>query len=155
MWRHQSWPPITLPVFANRRANFHCRSGPLDLNFMTFVSVNDTIVLSVQMSDWIHRTYDSLWKISALRMYMSTEMCSISGRWGELLNGTFIRLRRLQWVGHVMKMKVERVTKKAQKGYIEGRRPVGRPWGRWIVAVVRDGKRTFADHCHRVETQLQ
>jgi len=31
---------------------------------------------------------------------------------GELLNGTFITLRRLQWVGHVMRMKVERVTKK-------------------------------------------
>jgi hypothetical protein len=74
---------------------------------------------------------------------------------GGLLNGTFVTLRRLQWVGHVMKMKVERVTKNAQKGYIEGRRPVGRPVGRWIDAVDRDGMRTFTDHCHRVETKLQ
>jgi len=74
---------------------------------------------------------------------------------GELLNGTFIRLRRLQWVRHGMRMKVERVTKKTQKGYIEGRRPVGRPLGRRIDAVDRDEKRTFTDHCHRVETQLQ
>jgi hypothetical protein len=49
----------------------------------------------------------------------------------------------------------ERVTKKAQKGYIEGRRPAGRPIARWIDAVDRDGKRTFTDHCHREETQLQ
>ena len=72
-----------------------------------------------------------------------------------MLNGTFIRLRRFQWVGHVMKIKVEMLTKKAQKGYIKRRRPVGRPIGRWIDAVDRDEKRTFTDHCHRVETQLK
>jgi hypothetical protein len=35
-----------------------------------------------------------------------------------------IRLRRLQWVGHVMGIKEERVPKKALKEYIEGRRDV-------------------------------
>jgi hypothetical protein len=30
-----------------------------------------------------------------------------------------------------MRMKDERVPKKALKGYIEDRRPVGRPGGRW------------------------
>jgi hypothetical protein len=54
-----------------------------------------------------------------------------------------------------MRMKIERVSKKAQKGCTEGRRPVGRPVAKWIDAVDRDGKRTFTDHCHRVETQLQ
>jgi len=48
-----------------------------------------------------------------------------------------------------------KVPKRALKGYIEGRRRVGRPIERWLVAVDRDGKRTFTDHCHRVETQLQ
>jgi hypothetical protein len=43
-----------------------------------------------------------------------------------------IRLRRLHWVGHVMRLKDERVTKKSLKGYIEGRRPVGRSRGRWL-----------------------
>jgi len=38
-----------------------------------------------------------------------------------------IRLRRLQWVGHMTRMKNERVPQKALKGYPEGRRPVGRP----------------------------
>jgi len=55
----------------------------------------------------------------------------------------------------MMRMKVERLTKKTQKGYIEERRPVGRPLSRWIDEVDRDEKRTFTDHCHRVETQLQ
>jgi hypothetical protein len=50
-----------------------------------------------------------------------------------------IRLRRLQWVGHVM-MKDERVPKKVLNGYTEARRPVG-PRGRWLDAVDRDGER--------------
>jgi hypothetical protein len=37
-----------------------------------------------------------------------------------------------------MRMKEERVTKKAMKGYIEGRRAFGRPRGRWLDAVDRD-----------------
>jgi hypothetical protein len=37
-----------------------------------------------------------------------------------------IRLRRLQWVGHMLRMKDERAPKKALKRYVEGRRPVGR-----------------------------
>jgi hypothetical protein len=37
-----------------------------------------------------------------------------------------IRLRRLQRLGHLMRMKEDRVSKEALKGYIEGRRPVGR-----------------------------
>ena len=40
-----------------------------------------------------------------------------------------------------MRMKYERVSKKALKGYTEGRRPVGRSRGRWLDAVDRDAKR--------------
>jgi hypothetical protein len=41
-----------------------------------------------------------------------------------------IRMRRLQWVGHVMRMQDEKVPKKALKGYIEVRKSVGKPRGR-------------------------
>jgi hypothetical protein len=51
-----------------------------------------------------------------------------------------IRLRNLQWVGHVMRMKGERVPMKALKGYIEGRRPVGRPRGIWLDKMNRKAK---------------
>ena len=52
-----------------------------------------------------------------------------------------ITVRRLQWVGNMLRMKDERAPQKALKGYIEGRRPVGRPRGRWIDAVEKDAKR--------------
>jgi hypothetical protein len=52
-----------------------------------------------------------------------------------------IRLRRRQWVGHVVRMKDERVPKKAMKGYTEARRPVGRSRGRWLDAMDRDAMR--------------
>jgi hypothetical protein len=48
-----------------------------------------------------------------------------------------IRLRRLQWVVRVMGKKDERVPKKALEEYIGGRRPVGRPRGRWLDVVDR------------------
>jgi hypothetical protein len=66
-----------------------------------------------------------------------------------------IGLRILQWVGNLMRTKDERVTKTALTGYTEGRKPFGRPRGRWLDSVDRDGKRTFIDHCHWVETKLQ
>jgi hypothetical protein len=37
-------------------------------------------------------------------------------------------------------MKDERAPKKALEGYIEGKKPVGRPRGRWIEAVDRVAK---------------
>jgi hypothetical protein len=52
-----------------------------------------------------------------------------------------ICLRRLQCEGHVMKMKDERVPKESLKQHIEGRRPVGRPRGRWIDALNRNANR--------------
>jgi len=39
------------------------------------------------------------------------------------------------------RMKNETVSQKALKGYLEGRRPVGKPRGRWWDAVDRDAKR--------------
>ena len=51
-----------------------------------------------------------------------------------------VRLRGLQWVGHVIRVKVERVPKIALEGYIERRRPIGRPRGRWLNAMDRDAR---------------
>jgi len=52
-----------------------------------------------------------------------------------------IRLRRLQRAGQAMRMKDERVPKKAVKGHTEGRRLVGKPRGRWFDSVDRAAKR--------------
>jgi hypothetical protein len=49
-----------------------------------------------------------------------------------------ISLRRLHWVGHVMRMKDDRVLKKALKEYVEGT-PVGRPGRRLQWTGMRRG----------------
>jgi hypothetical protein len=57
----------------------------------------------------------------------------------ELTKNT--KLRRIQWVGHVMKMREERVLKKTLKGRVKRGSPVARSRERWLDAVGRDGKR--------------
>ena len=52
-----------------------------------------------------------------------------------------IRWRRLQRVGHVIRVMGERVPEISLSGYIEGRRPVGRPVGRCLDEVDGDVKR--------------
>ena len=49
-------------------------------------------------------------------------------------------MRKLQCVGHMLRMRDEKAPKKALKGYMEGRRYVGRPRDRWIDAVDRETK---------------
>jgi hypothetical protein len=53
-----------------------------------------------------------------------------------------IRWRRLQWVVHVTRLK-EKGCQRKLKGYMEGRRPVGRVRGKWLDAVGREAKRMF------------
>jgi len=52
-----------------------------------------------------------------------------------------IRLRRLQWACHAIRMKDESTPKKALKGYQKQTIPVGRPKGRWSDALDREAKR--------------
>jgi hypothetical protein len=54
-----------------------------------------------------------------------------------------IKFRRLWWEGLVMRMRKVGVPKEELKGYIDGRRTVGRPRGRWLVAVIRVDKRVL------------
>ena len=51
---------------------------------------------------------------------------------------TTIRLHRLQWAGHIIRMEDNQIPRKVLFNQIEGRRPVGRPKTRWIEAVARD-----------------
>jgi hypothetical protein len=52
-----------------------------------------------------------------------------------------IRLKRLQWVGHVQRMNKERIPKKILYSTIGGRRLVGKPINRWIDVVEEDVKK--------------
>ena len=49
-----------------------------------------------------------------------------------------IKIRRLEWVGHIIRMEEERIPKKALKGNFHATRPVGRPRTRWADMVQRD-----------------
>ena len=53
---------------------------------------------------------------------------------------TYIKLKRLEWAGHVCRMGSQRVNKRIVEGRIYGRRPVGRPKDRWIDEVTKDAK---------------
>jgi hypothetical protein len=43
-----------------------------------------------------------------------------------------VKLRRLQWAGHVIRMPEEKIPRKVMMGRLEGVRPIGRPRKRWM-----------------------
>jgi hypothetical protein len=49
-----------------------------------------------------------------------------------------IKIRRLEWAGHIIRMEKERIPKKGLKGNFHTTRPVGRPRTRWADVVQRD-----------------
>jgi hypothetical protein len=51
---------------------------------------------------------------------------------------TVIKIRRLEWLGHVVRMDKTRSVKKIFEGKLEGRRGRGRPRLRWINDVEDD-----------------
>ena len=51
---------------------------------------------------------------------------------------TVIKIRRLEWIGHIIRMNETRSVKKIFEGKLEGRRGRGRPRLRWINDVEDD-----------------
>jgi hypothetical protein len=49
-----------------------------------------------------------------------------------------IKIGRLEWAGHIMRMEEERIPKKILKENFHTTRPVGRPRTRWANVVQRD-----------------
>jgi hypothetical protein len=49
-----------------------------------------------------------------------------------------IKIRRLEWAGHIIRMVEERIPKKVLNGNFHTTRPVGRPRTRWADVVRRD-----------------
>ena len=80
-------------------------------------------------------------------------ICDIYGQWRiktnlELMTKyksqdivTVIKIRRLEWLGHVIRMNETRSVKKIFEGKLEGRRGRGRPRLRWIDDVEDDLKK--------------
>jgi hypothetical protein len=53
-------------------------------------------------------------------------------------NVNVIKIRRLEWLGHVVRMNETRSVKKISEGKLEGRRSTGRPRLMWINDVEDD-----------------
>jgi hypothetical protein len=51
-----------------------------------------------------------------------------------------VKLRRLQWAGHVIRMPEERIPRRVMMGRLEEVRPIGRPRKRWMDGVQTDAK---------------
>jgi hypothetical protein len=49
-----------------------------------------------------------------------------------------IKIRRLEWAGHIIRLKEERTPKKVLNGNFHTTSPVGRPRTRWADVVQRD-----------------
>jgi len=49
-----------------------------------------------------------------------------------------IKIRSLEWAGHIMRMEEERIPKKVLNGNFRTTRPVGRSRTRWVDVVQRD-----------------
>ena len=49
-----------------------------------------------------------------------------------------IKIRRLEWAGHIIRMEEERIPKKILNGNFHTTKSVGRPRTRWVDVVQRD-----------------
>ena len=61
---------------------------------------------------------------------------------------TVIKIRKLEWIGHVIRMNETRCVKKIFEGKLEERRGRGRPRLRWI-----DGRRFKEAWCETMENE--
>ena len=56
-----------------------------------------------------------------------------------------IKARRLRWAGHCARMPDERTPKIVMNGVVQGQRPVGRPWYRWVDNIQKDTREIAPD----------
>jgi hypothetical protein len=49
-----------------------------------------------------------------------------------------VKIRRLWWAGHIIRMEEERIPKKVLNGTFHNSSPMGRPRTRWAYVVQRD-----------------
>lgn len=58
----------------------------------------------------------------------------------ELRLSVYVRLRRLQWSGHIQRMQDGRIPKEVLDGQLGGKRPMGKPRARWEDVVGVDAR---------------
>ena len=85
-----------------------------------------------------------------LRRIFGPRRDEVTGEWRRLhneeLNDLYsspnivrvIKSRRMRWVGHVVRVGVEKGVYRVLVGKLEGRRPLGRPMRRWVDNIRMD-----------------
>ena len=85
-----------------------------------------------------------------LPLFVTNSANTRAGRWGPRWNSELsslykessivedIKIRRLGWQGHIVRMEEERIPKKVSNANFYTTRPVGRPRNRWAYVVQRD-----------------
>jgi hypothetical protein len=66
---------------------------------------------------------------------------------------TFIKLKRLQWAGHVQRLTLDRIPEKALRAKFTGSRPAGKPARRWEDGVKVDAASTLRCRDWRLTAQ--
>jgi hypothetical protein len=83
----------------------------------------------------LRRLYGPIQEGGRRRPRWNNELCTL---YNYLSIVEDIKIRRLGWAGHVIRMEEERVPKKVLNGTFYNTRPVGRPRTRWADVVQRD-----------------
>jgi hypothetical protein len=85
----------------------------------------------------VSQTYESVKGSGQWRCRMNTEPYELY-KDIDIVND--VKLRILQWAGHVMRMPEERIPRKVMMGRLEGVRRIGRPRKRWMDGIRTDAK---------------
>jgi hypothetical protein len=85
----------------------------------------------------LRRIYGPIKENGQWRCRYNTELCELY-KDIDIVND--VKLRRLQWAGHVITMPEERLPRKVMMGRLEGVRLIGRPKKRWMNGVRTDAK---------------
>jgi hypothetical protein len=76
----------------------------------------------------------------------NTKVVNTATRWNNELYSLYkkpnivedIKIRTLEWTGHIIRMEEEKIPKKVLNGNLYTARPMGRPRTRWADVVQRD-----------------
>lgn len=148
-----------LPIFRNR-----------DINQRLKVMLYKTLIRSIVMygsETWtlskkavekidsferkiLRRIYGPVCVQGEWRIRYNNELYSL---YGELPLSHVIRIKRLKWAGHLIRMEEHRVPKKVFSGDFGGGRPVGRPRNRWEDGVCQDALQILKIRNWRVAAQ--
>jgi hypothetical protein len=83
----------------------------------------------------LRRIYGPIQEEGRWHLRWNNELCSL---YKDLNIVDDIKIRRLGWAGHIIRMEDERIPKMVLNGRFHNTRPVGRPRARWADAVQRD-----------------